>query len=118
MAKWNNISFNVGDTISVQQKIIEGDKERSQTFVGVVIAIKGRGVEKTFTVRKIAADNIGVERIWPFTSPWIKKISLKKKGKVRRAKLYYLRKRRGKAALKVKSVKKASQTKQKDKSSG
>lgn len=90
--KINEITFSVGDTLSVQQKIKEGDKTRLQTFEGIVIAIKGRGENKMFTVRKISSAGIGVERIWPANSPWIKKITVKKKGKVRRAKLYYLRK--------------------------
>jgi len=85
-------NFSVGDKIKVFQKIQEGDKIRIQPFEGIVIAIKGKGENKMFTVRKIAADRIGVERIWPLNSPWIEKIDIIKKGKVRRAKLYYLRK--------------------------
>lgn len=102
--KINEITFSVGDTLSVQQKIKEGDKTRLQTFEGIVIAIKGRGENKMFTVRKIASAGIGVEGIWPANSPWIKKITVKKKGKVRRAKLYYLRKRVGKKAARVKTA--------------
>lgn len=100
-AKFGETTFSVGDTVIVSQKIIEGGKTRTQPFEGIVIAIKGRGENKTFTVRKIATGGIGVERIWPLNSPWITKIQVKKKGKVRRAKLYYLRKRVGKLAKKV-----------------
>lgn len=75
----------------VFQKILEGDKERIQIFEGIVIAIKGSSDNLMFTVRKIAAGGIGVERIFPAQSPWITKIEVKKKGNVRRAKLYYLR---------------------------
>ncbi len=92
IAKWQDTEFHVGDTIRVHQKFKEEDKTRTQIFEGVVIAIRGRGENKSFTVRKIAAGGIGVERIWPLISPWIAKIVVKKKGKVRRAKLYYLRK--------------------------
>jgi large subunit ribosomal protein L19 len=102
-------SFNPGDTIRVHYKIIEGDKARVQPFEGIVISKKGVGVSKTFTVRRIGADNIGVERIFPLFSPNIEKIDVVSYGKVRRAKLYYLRNRIGKAATKVKTkqVKKA-----------
>ena len=91
----------VGDTVRVDYKIKEGDKERVQPFEGIVIAKKGAGEGKTFTVRKIAADGIGVERIFPLNSPWIEKLEVVKKGRPRRAKLYYLRERKGKAAMKV-----------------
>ena len=86
-----SIEFNVGDIIRVHVKIAEGDKERIQIFEGMCLGIRGRGTNKTFTVRKIADGNIGVERIWPVISPWIAKIELKKKGQVRRAKLTYVR---------------------------
>ena len=86
-----NIQFNVGDIIRVHVKIAEGEKERIQIFEGMCLGIRGRGINKTFTVRKIADGNIGVERIWPVISPWIAKIEVKKKGKVRRAKLTYVR---------------------------
>lgn len=89
--KIGEISFAVGDKIKVLQKIQEGDKIRTQPFEGIVIAIKGEGENKMFTVRKIAAGGIGVERIWPLNSPWIDEVKVIKKGKVRRAKLYYLR---------------------------
>jgi len=92
----------VGDTVKVHQLIKEGDKERTQVFQGVVIAIKGAQENKTFTVRRIASGGIGVERIWPVVSPWITKVEVVKKGNVRRAKLFYLRKRVGRRATKVK----------------
>jgi len=101
--------FNPGDTIRVHYRIVEGDKSRVQPFEGIVISKKGVGASKTFTVRRIGADNIGVERIFPLFSPNIEKIEVVSHGKVRRAKLYYLRNRVGKAATKVKTreVKKA-----------
>ena len=94
--------FRVGDTIRVSYKIIEGDKVRTQPFQGIVIAEKGAGTSRTFTVRKIGADGIGVERIFPFFSPNIEKVKVMKMGKVRRAKLYYLRGRIGRKATKIK----------------
>lgn len=96
-------SFNPGDTIKVHYRIVEGDKSRVQPFEGIVISKKGVGASKTFTVRRIGADNIGVERIFPLFSPNIEKIEVISHGKVRRAKLYYLRNRVGKAATKVKT---------------
>ena len=90
-------AFNVGDTVNIHYKVREGDKERIQQYEGVVIGIKGSGANKTFTVRKIS-NNVGVERIFPFYTPFIAKMDVKKEGKVRRAKLYYLRELRGKAA--------------------
>jgi len=82
--------FRVGDTISVDVKIIEGKRERIQVFEGIVIAIQGSGVGKTFTVRKLSS-GIGVERIFPINSPKIAAIKVIRKGKVRRSRLYYLR---------------------------
>lgn len=96
------IKFNVGDTIKVHQKIVEGGKERIQAFEGLVISIKGDQAEKTFTVRKVTG-GFGVERIWPVDSPFIKEIEVINKGNVKRAKLYYLRNRIGRLALKVKT---------------
>ncbi len=96
------VDFNVGDTIRIFYKIIEGDKLRTQPYEGIVIAIKGSDVSKTFTVRRIGADGVGIERIFPFHSPNIDNIKLIKKGRVRRAKLYYLRNKIGRAAMKIK----------------
>jgi large subunit ribosomal protein L19 len=93
--------FNVGDHIRIHVRVIEGDKERIQPFEGDVISIRGGGLSKTFTVRKISS-GVGVERIFPINSPKIAKIELLKEGNVRRAKLYYLRNLSGKAA-KIKS---------------
>ncbi len=90
-------SFKAGDRVKVQVRVIEGDKERIQTFEGDVISIKGKGANRTFTVRKISS-GVGVERIFPLHSPKIAKIELVKEGRVRRAKLYYLRNLAGKAA--------------------
>jgi large subunit ribosomal protein L19 len=95
--------FNPGDTIKVHYRIVEGDKSRVQPFEGIVISKKGTGASKTFTVRRIGADSIGVERIFPLYSPNIEKIEVVSYGKVRRAKLYYLRNRIGKAATKIKT---------------
>ncbi len=89
--------FGPGDTIAVSYKIKEGNKERIQVFKGVVIQIKGQGNNKRFTVRKIS-NNVGVERIFPFNSPFIEKVEVLRLGKVRRAKLYYLRALTGKKA--------------------
>lgn len=89
--------FNAGDTITVAYKIIEGSKERIQLYRGVVIKISGHGEKKRFTVRKMSG-TIGVERIFPMESPNIDSIEVNKRGKVRRAKLYYLRKLTGKKA--------------------
>jgi large subunit ribosomal protein L19 len=82
--------FKAGDTINVHVRVVEGDKERIQQFQGVVIARRGAGLNMTFTVRKIS-DGVGVERIFPLHSPRIAKIERMKEGRVRRAKLYYLR---------------------------
>jgi large subunit ribosomal protein L19 len=89
--------FNPGDHVKVHVRVIEGDKERIQPFEGDVINVRGSGLTKTFTVRKISS-GVGVERIFPFNSPKIAKLELIKEGNVRRAKLYYLRKLSGKAA--------------------
>jgi large subunit ribosomal protein L19 len=97
--KTKNIpEFRPGDTVRVAVEIKEGDKKRIQNFEGVVIAIKGTGAGKTFTVRKIGANNVGVERIFPLYSESIAGIEVVRKGKVRRAKLYYLRGKTGKKA--------------------
>ena len=88
--------FEIGDTVDVRCRIKEGDKQRIQIFTGTVIARKGRGINETFTVRRIV-DNEGVERIFPLHSPNVIDIKPIRSGKTRRAKLYYLRKRTGKA---------------------
>ena len=96
--KTNIVDFKAGDTISVWVKVTEGNRSRIQLFDGVVIAKSaGSGLSKTFTVRKIS-NGVGVERIFPFHSPIIDSVKVLKKGKVRRAKLYYLRNLKGKAA--------------------
>lgn len=97
-------SFNPGDTIKVFYKIIEGNKTRIQPFEGIVLAKRGVGTSKSFTVRKIGADGVGVERVFPEFSPNIDKLEVVSHGKVRRAKLYYLRGKVGKAASKVKEA--------------
>jgi len=86
-----------GETVRVYVKVVEGDKERTQVFEGVVIALSGKGSRETFTVRKISY-GVGVERIFPLHSPRIDKVEVVSKGKVRRAKLYYLRGRKGREA--------------------
>ena len=103
--KIKDTQVKVGDTVKVKHQFIQGDKPQSQTFQGTVISIKGRGIGKTFTVRKIAVDSVGVEKIWPVASPNLLKVTVTKTGNVRRAKLYYLRSRVGKTALKVKTAK-------------
>jgi large subunit ribosomal protein L19 len=88
--------FEIGDTIDVHTRIIEGEKERIQVFTGTVIMRKGRGINETFTVRRIV-NNEGVERIFPLHSPFISKVVVRRSGESRRAKLFYLRNRVGKA---------------------
>ncbi len=94
--------ISTGDTVRIHQQIVEGDKKRIQVYEGIVIAIKNRGVGKTFTVRKIGSNGIGVEKIFPVNMPGIVKVEVKSKGAVRRSKLYYLRDRIGKAASRIK----------------
>lgn len=89
--------FRVGDTVCVDVRIVEGEKSRIQKYEGVVIARQNGGIAETFTVRKIS-NNVGVERIFPLNSPNVENIEVIRKGKVRRAKLFYLRERSGKAA--------------------
>jgi len=89
--------FRGGDTVKVHVRVVEGDKERIQIFQGVVIARRGGGTRETFTVRKVSG-GIGVERVFPIHSPIVNQIEVTRRGKVRRAKLYYLRGLRGKAA--------------------
>src|SRR4051812_10071222 len=93
--------FNVGDSVRVHTKVIEGEKERIQVFAGIVIGRRGHGLNETFTVRRISYGE-GVERIFPIHSPRIDKVDVERKGSVRRAKLTYLRKRLGKGATLVK----------------
>jgi len=92
--------FNVGDSVRVHAKVVEGDKERIQIFAGVVIGRRGHGMNEMFTVRRISYGE-GVERIFPIHSPRVEKIEVERQGQVRRAKLTYLRKRIGKAATLV-----------------
>ena len=99
--KPERMEVSVGDTVKVHTKIIEGDKERIQVFQGLVMERNHSGIRETFTVRKLSK-NIGVERIFPLHSPRIDKIEIIRKGKVRRAKLHYLRERVGKKAMLVK----------------
>ncbi len=90
--------FRAGDTVRVAVRIKEGNKERVQNFEGVCISLRGEGTGKTFTVRKIGANSVGVERIFPLYSDSIESIEVVRRGRVRRAKLFYLRDRKGKAA--------------------
>ncbi|QBY09522.1 50S ribosomal protein L19 [Deinococcus metallilatus] len=95
--KTDHPEFQPGDTVRVETKVVEGNRTRNQAFEGVVIAINGTGSRKSFTVRKISFGE-GVERVFPFSSPLVAKVTVLERGKVRRAKLYYLRELRGKAA--------------------
>ncbi|MBN2553418.1 MAG: 50S ribosomal protein L19 [Spirochaetales bacterium] len=105
--------FSIGDTLKVHYKIIEGKNERVQVFEGLCIAMKRGGIRKTFTARKISY-GVGVERTFPLNSPRIQKIEISRRGRVRRAKLYYIRDRVGKSA-KVAELITRKQTKEKDK---
>jgi len=91
-------AFRAGDTLRIAVEIKEGEKTRIQNFEGVCISLRGQGTGKTFIIRKIGANNIGVERIFPLYSDSIESITVLRRGRVRRAKLYYLRSRKGKAA--------------------
>ena len=97
----DQVPFNTGDTVKVHVKVKEGTRERIQVFEGIVIKRQGGGIRETFTVRRIAS-GVGVERTFPVHSPKIDKIQVVKRGKVRRAKLHYIRDRIGKAAFKIK----------------
>lgn len=113
-----SVDMHVGDTVRVHYKLIEKEKvagktkrevkeetrERIQVFEGIVISVKGSGVNAMFTVRKIGAAAVGIERIFPLISPWIRKIEVKKRGVTRRAKLYYLRGKIGKDATRIAEV--------------
>lgn len=95
-------NIHIGDTVRIHTKVVEGTKSRIQVFEGILISLRGRDVNKTFTVRKIGVGGIGVERTWPLNANSIVKIEVKKKaGKVRRSKLYYLRNLVGKSAVRV-----------------
>jgi large subunit ribosomal protein L19 len=96
-------AFRVGDTVKVHTRVVEGDKERIQIFAGIVIARKGSSLNEAFTVRKISYGE-GVERVFPLHSPKVAKIEVTKEGRVRRARLHYLRGRKGKEAMTVKDV--------------
>ena len=96
------LEFNVGDSVKVHTKVVEGEKERIQVFAGLVIGRRGHGMNETFTVRRISHGE-GVERVFPVHSPRIDKVVVERQGKVRRAKLTYLRERIGKKALAVKA---------------
>ena len=96
------LEFNVGDSVKVHTKVVEGEKERIQVFAGLVIGRRGHGVNETFTVRRISYGE-GVERVFPVHSPRIEKVVVDRQGRVRRAKLTYLRERIGKKALAVKA---------------
>jgi large subunit ribosomal protein L19 len=98
--KGDNAKFKVGDSVRVHTRVVEGDKERIQIFAGIVIGRKGRGLNETFTVRRISYGE-GVERVFPLNSPRIAKIEIETEGKARRAKLNYLRRRKGKEATTV-----------------
>ena len=111
-ATWTNLEhpdqqtqITIGDTLRVHQKIIEGQdkdqKERTQIFEGMLIAVKGKDENQSITVRKISTNQIGVERIWPLSSPWITNIEVRASGKTRRAKLYYTREQSRKQLRKI-----------------
>ena len=102
MTPKKKLTFSVGDTVRVHFKIREGDKERIQTFEGIVIAFKGAGLSKTFKIRKVSY-GVGVERTFPFYSPRVDKVEVMTGGRVRRAKLYYLRKIKGSKATHLKT---------------
>lgn len=106
----NELKFNVGDTVKVHTRVVEGDKERIQIFAGIVIGRRGRGLNETFTVRRISYGE-GVERVFPIHSPRVEKVEVERQGKVRRAKLTYLRGRIGKKAMMVKEKENLNRTK-------
>lgn len=100
--KFADVDIHIGDTIKVSSKVVEGEKTRVQVFEGILIRIKGRGENRTFSVRKIGVGGIGVERTWPMDSRSLDKVEVKKKTSgVRRSKLYYLRDLTGKQAVRV-----------------
>jgi large subunit ribosomal protein L19 len=99
--KIKDVLVGSGDVVRVHQKVMEGDKERVQIFEGMVLSIRGRDPNTSFTVRKIASGGIGVERIFPVNSPWVLKIEVKKTGNVRRAKLGYVRAKSAKQVAQI-----------------
>jgi len=99
---FNDQIINVGDTVRLHQQIKEGEKSRVQIFEGIIIAVQNESASRTFTIRRMAANGIGVEKIVPVNLPGLVKIQVKSRGDVRRAKLFYLRDRIGKAATRVK----------------
>ena len=100
--KFKDTEIHIGDTLRIHSKVVEGNKTRVQVFEGILIRLRGRGENKTFTVRRIGAGNIGIERTWPLDSRSIDKIEVKKKtAGVRRSKLYYLRDIGGREAVRV-----------------
>jgi large subunit ribosomal protein L19 len=101
--KKDPVDFNVGDTVKVHTRVVEGGKERIQIFAGIIIAMKGQGVGHSFTVRKLSYGE-GVERVFPVHTPKIAKVEIVKRGRVRRARLHYLRDRLGKEAVQVKEA--------------
>lgn len=103
MMRTDHPEFKVGDTVRVHAKVVEGGKERIQVFEGLIIARAGEGARETFTVRKISY-SIGVERTFPVHSPRVEKVEVLRRGLVRRARLYYLRRLVGKAATRVKEI--------------
>jgi len=101
--------FRPGDTVKVHVKVVEGGKERIQVFEGIVISIRGSGLGKTFTVRKIASGGVGVERTFPYHAPVVEKLEVVKKSLARRAKLYYIRDVKGKIKLKERKEKESKE---------
>lgn len=99
--KYGETNLHIGDVVKVHSKVVEGNKSRIQVYEGILIRLQGRDVNKTFTVRKIGAAGVGVERTWPLDSNSIVKIEVKKSGNVRRSKLFYLRDLAGKSATRV-----------------
>jgi len=102
----NAVDFRSGDTVVVNYRIVEGAKTRIQKYRGTVIQVKGTGTNKTFTVRKMSANSVAVERIFPINSPLIESLEVEMKGKVRRSRIYYMRERTGKSA-RIKELKTA-----------
>lgn len=106
VARINNSEFRIGDTVRVHQKIQEDEKTRIQAFQGTVIAIRGEGANKSFTVRRLGSAGVGIERIFPLESPIIEKVEVVSKGSVRRAKLYYLREKSAREVASITTKKK------------